>query len=89
MFEISAKNGFCDVILGSEEKLRIWQHIFHAILALQIPIQRFNEHSRMAKLSQPYLRGTCDETSQAYTSYVNPRRHRGGLDATPPRVFRE
>ena len=36
MFEISAKNGLCDVILGSEEKLRIWQRTFHAILALQI-----------------------------------------------------
>ena len=36
MFQISAKNGICDVILGSEEKLRIWQRNFHAILALQI-----------------------------------------------------
>ena len=36
MLEISAKNGLCDVILGSEEKLRIWQRTFHAILALQI-----------------------------------------------------
>ena len=36
MFEISAKNGLRDVILGSEEKLQIWQRSFHAILALQI-----------------------------------------------------
>ena len=33
MFEISVQNGFCDVILGSEEKNRIWQRIFHAILS--------------------------------------------------------
>ena len=62
MFEISAKNGLnvSDVILGSEEKLQIWQCTFHAILALQIrfclgTFQTPNEHSRMAKLNQPYL----------------------------------
>ena len=32
MFEISAKNGLCDVILGSEEKLRIWQRTFQQFL---------------------------------------------------------
>ena len=36
MFETSAKKGLRDVILGSEEKLQIWQRTFHAILALQI-----------------------------------------------------
>ena len=35
MFEISAKKGLRDVILGNEEKLQIWQRTFHAILALQ------------------------------------------------------
>ena len=36
MSEIFAKKGLRDVILGSEEKLQIWQRTFHAILALQI-----------------------------------------------------
>ena len=36
MFEITAKKGLRDVIVGSEEKLQIWQRTFHAILALQI-----------------------------------------------------
>ena len=36
MLEISAKKGLCYVICGSNEKLRIWQRFFHAILALQI-----------------------------------------------------
>ena len=36
MFEIYAKKGLRGVILGSEEKLQIWQRTFHAILALQI-----------------------------------------------------
>ena len=36
MFEISAKKGLRDDILGSEEKLQIWQRTFHTIMALQI-----------------------------------------------------
>ena len=36
VFEISAQKGLRDVILGSEEKLKIWQRTFHAILALKI-----------------------------------------------------
>ena len=61
MFEISAKKGLCYVICGSEVKTSDLAAHFHTILALQIrfcfTIQTFNEHSRMAKLSQPYLRG--------------------------------
>ena len=59
MFEISAKKGLCYVICGSEVKAWDLAAQFHTILALQIrlfTIQTFNEHSRMAKLSQPYLR---------------------------------
>ena len=72
MFEISAKNGLCDVILGSEEKpsdlvAHFWRNSGAANTVL-FTIQTFNEHSRMAKLSQPELRG--DETSQDYESYV-------------------
>ena len=41
MFEISAQNGLCDVILGSEVKtfgigIWIWQRTSHALLARQI-----------------------------------------------------
>ena len=61
MFEISAKKGLCYVICGSEVKTSDLAAHFHTILALQytilFTIQTFNEHSRMAKLSQPYLRG--------------------------------
>ena len=60
MFEISAKKGLCYVICGSEVKTSDLAAHFHTILALQIrfcTIQTFNEHSRMTKLSQPYLRG--------------------------------
>ena len=59
MFEISAKNGFCDVILGSEEgtsDLTVARN-FGAVNTVLFTIQTFNEHSTMAKLSQPYLRG--------------------------------
>ena len=40
MFEIyPPKMVYVNVILGSEcEKLRIWQHTFHAILALSITV---------------------------------------------------
>ena len=61
MLEISAKNGLCDVILGSEVKtLRLAAHLsrnFGAANTVLFTIQTFNEHSRKANLSQPYLRG--------------------------------
>ena len=61
IIEISTKNGFCDVILGSEEKTSDLEAHFSrnsgAANTVLFTIQTFNEHSRMAKLSQPYLRG--------------------------------
>ena len=61
MFEIPAKNGVNDVILGSEEKTsdlaaHFWRNSGAANTVL-FTIQTLNEHLRMAKLSQPYLRG--------------------------------
>ena len=74
MFEISAKNGLCNAILGSEEKTSdLAAHSSRnsgAANTVLFTIQTLNEHSRMAKLSQPYLEATCDETSQDYNSYV-------------------
>ena len=61
MFEISAKEGLCDVIWGSEVKTSDLAAHFSrnsgAANTVLYIIQTFNEHSRMAKLSQPYLRG--------------------------------
>ena len=61
MFEISAKNGLCDVILGSEEKTSdLAANLSRnsgAANTVLFTIQTFHEYSRMAKLSQPYLRG--------------------------------
>ena len=61
MFEISAKKGLRDVILGSEEKTSgLAAHFSRnsgAANTALFTIQTFNEHSQMAKLSQPYLRG--------------------------------
>ena len=61
MFEISAQNVLCDVILGSEEKTSDLAAHFSrnsgAANTVLFAMQTFNEHSRMAKLSQPYLRG--------------------------------
>ena len=61
MLEISAKNGLCNVILDSEEKTSDLAAHFSrnpgAADTVLFTIQRLNEHSRMAKLSQPYLRG--------------------------------
>ena len=61
MFEISAKKGLREVILGSEEKTSdLAAHFSHnsgTANTVLFTIQTFNEHSRMAKLSQPYLRG--------------------------------
>ena len=61
MFEIAAKKGLRDVILGSEEKTSDLAAHFSrnsgAANTALFTIQTFNEHSRMAKLSQPYLRG--------------------------------
>ena len=61
MFEISAQNGLRDVILGSEGKtLDLAAHFScnsGAAKMVLFIIQTFNEHSRMAKLSQLYLRG--------------------------------
>ena len=55
MFEISAKNGLCDVILGSEGKISDLAANFSrnsgAANTVFFTIQTFNEHSRMAKLS--------------------------------------
>ena len=54
-------NGLCDVILRSEEKTSDLAAHFSrnsgAANTVLFTIQTFNEHSRMAKLSQPYLRG--------------------------------
>ena len=61
MFEISAKKGLCDVICGSEVKTSNLAAHFSlnsgAANPVLFTIQTFNEHSRMAKLSEPYLRG--------------------------------
>ena len=63
MFEISAKEGLCDVICGSEVKTSgLAAHFSRnsgVANTVLFTIQTFNEveHSRMAKLSQPYLRG--------------------------------
>ena len=58
VLEISAKKGLRDVILGSEEKTSdLAAHFSRNSGAVLCTIQTFNEHSRMAKLSQPYLRG--------------------------------
>ena len=61
MFEISAQKGLPDVILGSEEKISDLAAHFSrnsgAANTVLFTIQTFNEHSRMTKLSQPYLRG--------------------------------
>ena len=61
MFEVSAKNGLRDVILGSEEKTSDLTAYFSrnsgAANTVLFTIQTFNEHSRMTKLVQPHLRG--------------------------------
>ena len=61
MFEISANKGLCDVICGSQVKTSdLVAHFSHnsgAANTFLFAIETFNEHSRMAKLSQPYLRG--------------------------------
>ena len=61
MLEISANKGLRDVIWGSEVKTSdLAAHFSHnsgAANTLLFAIQTFNEHSRMVKLSQPYLRG--------------------------------
>ena len=64
MFEISTKN--CSVssfrgILGSDGNTSgLTAHFSHssgAVNTVLFTIETFNEHSRMAKLSQSYLRG--------------------------------
>ena len=61
MFELSAKKGLCYVICGSEVKTSDLAAQFSrnsgTANMILFTIQMFNEHSRMAKLSQPYLRG--------------------------------
>ena len=70
MFEIPTKKGLRDVILDSEEKTSdlaalqtfhftsLFTQFWRCKIQFCLPsIQTFNEHSRMAKLSQPYLRG--------------------------------
>ena len=61
MFEISAKKYLSDVIWDSEVKTSDLAAHFSrnsgAANTVLFTIQTFNEHSRMAKLSQPYLRG--------------------------------
>ena len=61
MVEISAKKGLCYVICGSEVKTSDMAAHFSrksgAANTVLFTIQTFNEHSRMAKLSEPYLRG--------------------------------
>ena len=60
MFEISAKNDLCYFIWGSEVKTSDLAAHFSrnsgAANTVLFTIQTFNEHSRMAKLSQPCLR---------------------------------
>ena len=58
----NVKCGLYDVILGSEEKktLDLAAHFSRnsrAANTVLFTIQTFNEYSRMAKSSQPYLRG--------------------------------
>ena len=60
MFEISAKNVYVtSPFWGSEVKnsdlAAHFSHNFGAANTVLFTIQTFNEHSRMAKLSQPYL----------------------------------
>ena len=59
MFEISAQKGSCYVIWGSDVKTSDLAAHFSrnsgAANTVLFTIQTFNEHSRMAKLSQPYL----------------------------------
>ena len=68
MFDISAKMVYLrDVILGSEEVMDTTDYTsdlaahfsrnFGAANTVLFTIQTFNEHLRLAKLSQPYLRG--------------------------------
>ena len=61
MFEISAKEGLCDIIWGSDVKTSDLAVHFSrnsgAANTVLFTIETFNEHSRMAKLSPPYLRG--------------------------------
>ena len=61
MFEISAKKGLCYVICVSEVKISdLAAHFsrkYGAANTVLFTIQTFNEHTRMAKLSEPYLRG--------------------------------
>ena len=60
MFEISDKKGLCYVICGSEVKTSDLAAHFSRNSGAENTIlftQTFNEHSRMAKLSQPYLQG--------------------------------
>ena len=55
MFEISAKNGLRDVSLGSKEKTSdLAAHFSRNSCAANTVLY---EHSRIEKLSQPYLRG--------------------------------
>ena len=53
MFELSAQNGLCDVILGSEGKTSdLAAHFSHncgTANTVLLTIQTFNEHSRMTK----------------------------------------
>ena len=57
----SAKKGLCYVICGSEVKTSVLAAHFSRnsgpANTILFTIQTFNEHSRMAKLSQLYLRG--------------------------------
>ena len=61
MFEISAQNGLREVIFRIEGKTSDLAAHFSsnsgAANTVLFTIQTFNEHSRMAKLSQPYLWG--------------------------------
>ena len=61
IFENPAKKALCYVICGSEVKTSDLAAHFSrnsgAANTTLFTIQTFNEHSRMAKLSEPYLRG--------------------------------
>ena len=76
MFEISAKEGICDIIWGSEVKTSDLAAHFSrnsgAANTVLFTIQTFNEHSRMAKLpkstvfTRPHAMKRHNSTSPTY-----------------------
>ena len=62
----------CDSEVKTSDLAAHFPRNFGAANTVVFTIQTFNEHSRMTKLSEPYLRYevTCNETSQVNKSYV-------------------